>query len=90
MTPVAGDGLHHLVPEARAAALLPDAERLSLLRTERWWIAHDRAQAAGLLAAMIVDAGVTEFNGVATRTCCAIGPDWADDVDAFTGGLPLL
>ena len=46
MTPVAGDGLHHLVPEARAAALLPDAERLSLLRTERWWIAHDRAQAA--------------------------------------------
>ena len=56
MTPVAGDGLHHLVPEARAAALLPDAERLSLLRTERWWIAHDRAQAAlGRLDALLRD-----------------------------------
>ncbi len=38
--------LAHLVPEAQAAALLPDAERLALLRTERWWIAHDRAEAA--------------------------------------------
>lgn len=28
------------------AAALPDAERLTLLRTQRWWIAHDRAQAA--------------------------------------------
>lgn len=38
--------LARLVPGARAAALLPDAERLALLRTERWWIAHDRAEAA--------------------------------------------
>ena len=38
--------LAHLVPGAQAAALLPDAERLTLLRTERWWIAHDRAEAA--------------------------------------------
>jgi hypothetical protein len=38
--------LLHLVPEARAAALLPDAERIALLRAERWWVAHDRAQAA--------------------------------------------
>ena len=35
--------LAHLALEARATALLPDAERLLLLRTERWWIAHDRA-----------------------------------------------
>lgn len=41
-----GIDLAHLVPGARAAALLPDAERLTLLRTERWWIAHDRAKAA--------------------------------------------
>jgi hypothetical protein len=32
------------VPEARAAALRSDVERLALLRTERWWVAHDRAQ----------------------------------------------
>lgn len=41
-----GDGFAHLVPEARVAALLPEAERLQLLRTERWWVAHDQAQAA--------------------------------------------
>ena len=42
----ANPDLAHLVPAAQAAALLPDAERLALLRTERWWIAHDRAEAA--------------------------------------------
>ena len=45
MTPTP-DSLAHLVPEARGAALLPDAERLALLRTERWWVAHGKAQAA--------------------------------------------
>ncbi|MBK9034856.1 MAG: aminoacyl-tRNA hydrolase [Myxococcales bacterium] len=49
-----------------------------------------RAQAAGLPCAVIVDAGVTEFKGVPTRTCLAIGPAWADEVDAITGALPLL
>jgi len=34
------------VPDARASALLSNAERRALLQTERWWIAHDRAQAA--------------------------------------------
>jgi hypothetical protein len=33
VTPVADDGLHHLVPEARAAALLSNAERLGLVVT---------------------------------------------------------
>jgi peptidyl-tRNA hydrolase, PTH2 family len=49
-----------------------------------------RARDAGLSCAMIVDAGRTEFGGVPTRTCCAIGPDWSEDVDAVTGQLPLL
>jgi PTH2 family peptidyl-tRNA hydrolase len=48
------------------------------------------ARAAGVPCALIVDAGVTEFHGVPTKTCCAIGPAWADAVDAITGGLPLL
>ena len=48
------------------------------------------AQQAGLLCAMIVDAGRTEFHGVPTKTCCAIGPGWVDDVDAVTGALSLL
>jgi PTH2 family peptidyl-tRNA hydrolase len=45
---------------------------------------------AGIPSAMITDAGATEFHGVPTRTCCAIGPAWADDVDAITGKLTLL
>ena len=40
--------------------------------------------------ALITDAGKTEFHGVATKTCCAVGPAWAEDVDAITGALPLL
>ena len=49
-----------------------------------------KAREAGVPCALIVDAGVTEFHGVPTRTCCAVGPAWADAVDAITGGLPLL
>ena len=42
-----GCGQHGITLRHRplAAALLPDAERLALLCTERWWIAHDRAEA---------------------------------------------
>ena len=50
----------------------------------------ERARAADIPCALIVDAGHTEFHGVPTRTCCAIGPAWADAVDAITGDLPLL
>lgn len=50
----------------------------------------ERARAAGVACALIVDAGQTEFHGVATPTCCAVGPAWADEVDAITGALPLL
>jgi len=49
-----------------------------------------RARAAGVPCALIVDAGLTEFHGVPTRTCCAVGPAWVDEVDAITGALPLL
>lgn len=50
----------------------------------------DKARAAGVPVALIVDAGVTEFHGVPTKTCCAVGPAWVEDVDAITGGLSLL
>jgi peptidyl-tRNA hydrolase, PTH2 family len=50
----------------------------------------ERARAAGVPCALIVDAGATEFHGVPTKTCCAVGPAWVDDVDAITGALPLL
>jgi len=45
---------------------------------------------ADLPAGLIRDAGHTEFNGVPTLTCCAIGPCEVSKVDAITGRLPLL
>ena len=49
-----------------------------------------KARAANVPCALIVDAGVTEFHGVPTKTCCAVGPAWIEDVDAITGELGLL
>lgn len=40
--------------------------------------------------AIIQDNGKTEFHGVPTYTCAAIGPWWVDEIDEITGGLPLL
>jgi peptidyl-tRNA hydrolase, PTH2 family len=48
---------------------------------------HQEAQAAGLITALIQDAGLTEFGGIPTYTALAVGPDRADLV---TGSLPLL
>lgn len=39
---------------------------------------------------LITDSGLTEFGGVPTNTCCSIGPDEADKIDAITGHLKLL
>lgn len=39
---------------------------------------------------MIEDAGLTEFNGVKTKTCIGIGPYWADEIDKHTKTLPLF
>lgn len=50
----------------------------------------ERARAGGVRCALIIDSGATEFHGVPTKTCCAVGPAWSDAVDAITGGLPLL
>lgn len=51
---------------------------------------YTKAKEAGLICSLIVDAGLTEFGGVPTKTCCAIGPAWAEDVDKITGELKLL
>jgi PTH2 family peptidyl-tRNA hydrolase len=40
--------------------------------------------------AIIQDSGKTEFHGIPTYTCAAIGPWWVDEIDDITGGLPLL
>lgn len=50
---------------------------------------HRRAVEAGLESHLIRDAGHTEFGGVPTLTCCAIGPDESAKIDAVTGSLTL-
>ena len=47
----------------------------------------DRAEKAGLKAHLVVDSGRTEFNGIPTPTCVAIGPDYSDKIDEITGHL---
>lgn len=50
---------------------------------------HEKAQEAGLVSSLIQDAGRTEFHGVPTYTCLAIGPDEAEKIDVITGDLKL-
>lgn len=48
-----------------------------------------KAECDGLEVHLVVDAGLTEFDGVLTKTCLAIGPDRTEKIDAVTGGLKL-
>lgn len=51
---------------------------------------YEAAKTAELPCKLIEDRGHTEFHGVITKTCCAIGPDFAEEIDKITGHLPLL
>ena len=50
---------------------------------------YRQALEAGLLVHLVTDRGLTEFGGVPTRTCLAIGPDYDDLIDPVTGDLEL-
>jgi PTH2 family peptidyl-tRNA hydrolase len=51
---------------------------------------HNKALANGIESHLITDAGYTEFNGMPTKTCLALGPDYASKIDVITGHLKLL
>ena len=51
---------------------------------------YSKAKELGFPCALITDSGLTEFNGVPTKTCCAIGPWHAEEIDKITGQLKLL
>jgi len=51
---------------------------------------YDKAKLNKLPCSLIVDAGKTEFDGIPTKTCIAIGPSSPEDVDKITGHLKLL
>ncbi len=48
-----------------------------------------KAAELDIVAAVITDAGMTEFHGVPTKTCLALEPLPAEVADEITGGLPL-
>jgi PTH2 family peptidyl-tRNA hydrolase len=91
----------HLTPAGRAGQVqISEAERawleLSMRKvtvkvgseTELLDV-YDKALAAGLVVHMITDRGLTEFGGIPTRTCLAVGPDYDDLIDPVTGDLEL-
>jgi PTH2 family peptidyl-tRNA hydrolase len=51
---------------------------------------YNKAKEAGLTVHMIIDNGLTEFNGVKTKTCLAIGPHYSEKIDLITKHLKLL
>ena len=48
-----------------------------------------KAKESKLEVHLITDAGRTEFAGIPTKTCLAIGPDNSDKIDKVTGELKL-
>ena len=49
-----------------------------------------QADELNILNCLITDSGKTEFKGIPTNTCLAIGPWWVEDLNKLTGHLPLL
>lgn len=52
--------------------------------------AYIAAKESGMITHVVVDNGKTEFHGVPTITCCAIGPATDEQLHPITGGLKLL
>ncbi len=51
---------------------------------------YQSAKDAGLVCSLILDAGLTEFDGNPTYTAVAVGPSDHDKIDRVTGHLKLL
>lgn len=51
---------------------------------------YQEAKRQGIPCSLIEDKGLTEFGGVPTITCCAIGPEYPEKIDKIIGHLKLL
>ena len=51
---------------------------------------HQKALDNGLISHIVIDNGATEFNGVLTKTCLAIGPHYDERFIGISDHLPLL
>lgn len=49
----------------------------------------NKAREKGLTSYLVTDSGKTEFDGIPTKTCCAIGPHEAEKIDEITKDLKL-
>lgn len=50
----------------------------------------EKSKSLSIITTLITDAGLTEFNGIPTKTCIAIGPADSNKLQSFTGHLKLL
>lgn len=57
---------------------------------EELLIIYNKAKEKGLICSLITDNGRTEFGGVSTITCCAIGPAWSEELEDITDKLELF
>jgi PTH2 family peptidyl-tRNA hydrolase len=51
---------------------------------------YEKAKAASLEVHLITDKGLTEFGGVPTKTCLALGPHYSSKVQDIIGHLEVL
>lgn len=66
----------------------PFAKICVRVRSEEELLAvYEAAKDAGLITCLVTDSGRTEFHGVPTLTCCAIGPDTDENLSPVTGDL---
>ena len=90
MTP---DGtVDHVALSAAERAWLESSFRKVTVKVgseEELMAVYGKAAEAGLVVHLVTDRGLTEFGGIPTRTCLAVGPDYDDLVDPVTGDLEL-
>ncbi len=89
------DGLSLNVPEEKSSPLIDwfrfgQAKVCVYVDSEEELIGIAKAaEEKGIIAAVITDAGCTEFHGVPTRTCLALEPLPIEAANELTGNLPL-
>jgi PTH2 family peptidyl-tRNA hydrolase len=85
------DVAHRSVTTAQRSWLASSFRKVTVkVNSEEELIAvYAKALDAGLEVHLITDRGLTEFGGVPTRTCLAVGPDYDDLIDPVTGDLEL-
>lgn len=84
-----GDNL--MLSEAERAWLLGSFKKVVLqVNSEEELLAvYNKAKEKGLLACLVTDSGLTEFDGVPTNTVVAIGPNFDEDFAGVTDDLKL-